>query len=94
MSHWRRWATEGAEFWISCKRPAFLSNFSRLQLIQNSAPFIARGRQCDIRIEFYLCSLPELMSELGPDQMIVMMKDQLQDLQAVRGCAKRILEAA
>ena len=34
------------------------------------------------------------MSELGPDQMIVMMKDQLQDLQAVQGCVKRILEAA
>ena len=42
MSHWRRWATEGAEFWISCKQPAFLSNFSLLQLIQNSAPPVAQ----------------------------------------------------
>ena len=46
------------------------------------------------KYNWILCSLPELMSELGPDQMIVMMKDQLQDLQAVQGCAKRILEAA
>ena len=50
MSHWRCRATEGAEFWISCKRPAFLSNFSALQLIQNSAPFVARQRQRDILI--------------------------------------------
>ena len=26
MSNWRRRATEGAKFWISCKQPAFLSN--------------------------------------------------------------------
>ena len=50
MSHWRCWATEGAEFWVSCNWPAFLSNFSCLQLIQKSAPSNARGRQCDIRI--------------------------------------------
>ena len=50
MSHWCRRVTEGAEIWISCKRPAFLSNFSRLQLIQNSAPSVTRWRQCDIRI--------------------------------------------
>ena len=36
--------------WISCKRPAFLSNFSHLQLIQNSAPSVARQRQCDIQM--------------------------------------------
>ena len=45
MSHWRSRATKGAEFWISCKRPAFLSNFSHLQLIQNSAPSVARWPQ-------------------------------------------------
>ena len=39
MSHWRRWATEGAEFWISCKQPAILSNFSCLQVIQNKRPW-------------------------------------------------------
>ena len=50
MSHWGHRVTEGAEFRISCKRPAFLSNFSRLQLIQNSAPSVTRWRQCDIRI--------------------------------------------
>ena len=49
MSHWRCQATEGAELWFSCKRPAFLSNSSRLQLIQNSAISVARRRQCDIR---------------------------------------------
>ena len=50
MSHWRCRATEGAEFWISCKWPAFLSNSSRLQLIQNSAPSVAWLRQCNIQI--------------------------------------------
>ena len=49
MSHWHHWATESIEFWISCKQPAFLSNFSRLQLIQNLAPTVAWRRQCDIR---------------------------------------------
>ena len=39
MSHWRRRTTKGAEFWISCKRPAFLSSFSRLQVIQNKRPW-------------------------------------------------------
>ena len=39
MQHWRRPATDGAEFWISCKRPAFLSSFSRLQVIQNKRPW-------------------------------------------------------
>ena len=48
MSHWRHWVTEGAEYWISCKPPAFLSNFSSLQLIQNSAPSVTRWRQRDI----------------------------------------------
>ena len=40
MWHWGRRATEGT----------FLSNISRLQLIQNSVPSITRRRQCDIRI--------------------------------------------
>ena len=35
MQHWRRPATDGAEFWISCKQLAFLSSFNRLQVIQN-----------------------------------------------------------
>ena len=30
MSHCRRRVTEGTEFWISCKQPAFLNNFIRL----------------------------------------------------------------
>ena len=41
---------QGHLFWIVCKRPAFLSSFSRLQLIQNLAPSVAGMRQCDIRI--------------------------------------------
>ena len=32
MSHWHHRATEGAEFWISCKQPAFLINFICLRL--------------------------------------------------------------
>ena len=51
MSDLHRQATEGAEFWISCKGPAFLSNFSRLQPIQNWAPSVASRCQCDIRIQ-------------------------------------------
>ena len=49
MQHCRRPATDGAEFWISCKRPAFVSSFSRLQKIQNKrpwywvAPFVTAG---------------------------------------------------
>ena len=42
---------DGAEFWINCKRPAFLSSFSRLQVIQNSAPSTIMRRHCDIRME-------------------------------------------
>ena len=38
MQHWRCPATDDAEFWISCKQPAFLSSFSRLQVIQNKHP--------------------------------------------------------
>ena len=39
MQHWRPKATDGAKFWISCKRPAFLSTSSRLQMIQNKRPW-------------------------------------------------------
>ena len=50
MSHWRHQVTEGAEFWISCKRPASLSKFSHLQLIQNLAPSVTWRHQSDLRI--------------------------------------------
>ena len=39
MQHCRIPATEGVEFWISCKRPAFLSSFGLLQVIQNKHPW-------------------------------------------------------
>ena len=39
LQHWRCPATDGAEFWISCKRPVFLSSFSCLQVIQNKHPW-------------------------------------------------------
>ena len=39
MHHCRIPATDGVEFWIICKRPAFLSSFSPLQLIQNKRPW-------------------------------------------------------
>ena len=41
---------DGAEFRISCKRPAFLSSFSRLQVIPNLAPSTIVWRQCDIQM--------------------------------------------
>ena len=41
---------QGRLFLIVCKRPALLNSFSRLQLIQNSAPSLTGMRQCDIRI--------------------------------------------
>ena len=50
MSHWRHWVTEGTKFWISCKWPAFLSNFSCLQIVQHSVPSVTRRCQCDIQI--------------------------------------------
>ena len=39
MQHCRIKATDGLEFWISCKRPAFHSSFSLLQVIQNKRPW-------------------------------------------------------
>ena len=53
MSHCHRPATEGAEFWISCKRLKLLRKAGRLQLIQNSAPSVTWWRQCDILIQLY-----------------------------------------
>ena len=41
---------DGAEYWISWKHPAFLSKFSCLQVIQNSAPSTIVCHQCDIQI--------------------------------------------
>jgi hypothetical protein len=38
MSHWHQQIVDSTEFWISCKRLAFLSTFSHLNMIQNSAP--------------------------------------------------------
>ena len=39
MQHWRRPPTDGAEFWISCKRPTFVSSFRHLQVIQKKCPW-------------------------------------------------------
>ena len=50
MSHWRHMMVDGAKFWISYQRLAFLSTFGRWQLIQNLAPSTIVLRQCDIRI--------------------------------------------
>ena len=38
MSHWHYMMVDGAKFWISYQRLAFLRSFSRWQLIQNLAP--------------------------------------------------------
>ena len=51
MSNWRHTIVDSAEFWISCQLLAFLSIFSRWQLIQNSVSYIIMWRQCDIRID-------------------------------------------
>ena len=51
MSHWCHTMVDNTEFWISCKGPAFLRDFSHLQLQQNSAPSVTWWRQCYIRIE-------------------------------------------
>ena len=39
MQHGCRPATDGLEFWVSCKQPAFLSSFCCLQVIQNKCPW-------------------------------------------------------
>ena len=39
MHYCRIPATDGVEFWINCKRPAFFSSFSLLQVIQNKRPW-------------------------------------------------------
>ena len=52
MSHWRHTMVDGAKFWISYQWLAFLSIFSRWQLIQNLAPSTIEWRQYDIRIEW------------------------------------------
>ena len=53
MSYWCHTMVDGFKFWISQQRLAFLSSFSRWQLIQNLAPFTIVRRQCDIRITNY-----------------------------------------
>ena len=59
MSHWCHTMVDGAEYWISCKRPAFLSSFSRLQVIRNSAQSAIVWHQCDI----WMLSLVERLLE-------------------------------
>ena len=58
---WCHTIVDGAKFWISCKRPAFLSP---LQLIQNSVPSTIVWRQCDIRIRRNLIILGVLKKQL------------------------------
>ena len=55
MQHWRHPATNGTEFWISCKRPAFLNSFSPLQVIQNERPRCLAAAYVTAR--YYLCYL-------------------------------------
>ena len=50
MSHLRHTMVDGSKFWISYQRLAFLSSFSRWQLIQNLAPSTIVWHQCDIWI--------------------------------------------
>ena len=53
MSHWHHTMVDGSEFWIGYQRLAFLSGFSRWQLIQKSATSTIVWCQCDIRITFH-----------------------------------------
>ena len=53
MHHWRRPATDGAEVWISCKQPAFLSSFSRLQVIQNKLPLCSAAAYVTAGLDFW-----------------------------------------
>ena len=50
MSHWHQQMVDGAEHLISCDWLVFLSAFSHLQLIQNSALSTICWCQCDIQI--------------------------------------------
>ena len=43
MQHCRIKATDGIEFWINCKWPAFFSDFSLLQGIQNKRPWCSNA---------------------------------------------------
>ena len=49
MSYWHwRMSVDGAEFWIRCKPPAFLSSFSCLQVIQRHLQVIPFEIDCVI----------------------------------------------
>ena len=53
MSHWRRQATEGAEFWISCKWP--LTTNSRFRALCSSAASMRHPNgwnQMELQIDF------------------------------------------
>ena len=79
MQNWRRPATDGTELWISCKRQAFLSSFSRLQVIQNKRPwcsasaFVTAGllyeNDC-IGTEFFLFKLATTCCENSVNKTI------------------------
>ena len=43
MQHCHIKATDGVEFWISCKWPAILSSFGLLQVIQNKRPWCSNA---------------------------------------------------
>ena len=61
MQHWRRRpATDGAEFWNSCKWPAFLSSFSCLQEIQNKRPWCSAAAYVTAGLSFLLSARPEV----------------------------------
>ena len=75
MSHWCHKMVDGTEFWITCKRPAFLSSFSRLLVIQNLAPSTMVWHQCDIRITAWTLAvqleIPQILHSLFGNQQII-----------------------
>ena len=53
MQHCCRPATDGIEFWISCKQTAFLSSFSLLQVIQNKGPCVGMRHMWQLDGRFF-----------------------------------------
>ena len=76
MSHWRRLATEGAEFWISCKRLKLLRKAGRLQLILQYSMNLRKGpkdpylHSLIFIIKFIRCEKATKFNSFRPSQNI------------------------
>ena len=61
QSHWCHTMVDCAKFWINYQQLAFLSSYSRWQLIQNLVPSTIMRCQCDIRIHQKKFNLEKLI---------------------------------